>query len=377
MAQPSKVLDVKALKHAVSNPGAVEQEFNSMDVMMASPQDIPPNVAVKNRYSNVLPTAASRVPLSNIGGDPTTEYINANFVDGYNAPKRFIAAQGPKPETLSDFWRMWWEQQSQVIVMMTGLQENGRIKCHRYWPEPAQTMDDERFILTCIDAVDYDFYILSTLELKEKSTGKTLRLMHFWYTNWPDHGVPDETWHVIKFVLTVRSHAAKYPGAGPLVVHCSAGIGRTGTFIAIDVGIHELNSEWRVTDIYGSLLRMRKQRGGSIQTPVQYYFVHQALLDYVTPGKKYSMFGENVPRDVGIIKSGSPSFGFTVRGSCPAFVLDVAPGSKAQASGVLPGDHVLAFNQEDVSDLTHGELVEKIRSSGNVITLTLIAKDPP
>eukprot|EP00730_Choanoeca_flexa_P007709 TRINITY_DN12380_c0_g1_i1.p1 TRINITY_DN12380_c0_g1~~TRINITY_DN12380_c0_g1_i1.p1 ORF type:complete len:381 (+),score=84.44 TRINITY_DN12380_c0_g1_i1:1299-2441(+) len=376
MAVPPKVLDVRALKVAVSRPNELAQEFNSMDPMMAGPDALPPNVGVKNRYTNVLPTASSRVPLTRLGDDPVSEYINANYVKGYLSEKRFIAAQGPKEETTSDFWRMLWEQKCQIIVMMTGLKENGRDKCHRYWPEEGQIMEDDLYSLKSLDAVDYDFYILSTLELTEKASGKSFRIMHFWYTNWPDHGVPDETWHVIKFVLAVREYAVKHKGVGPIVVHCSAGIGRTGTFVAIDKGIQELNSAWRVTDIYGNVMRMRHERGGSVQTPIQYLFIHQALLDYVTPGKKHSMFGDNQPRDVGIIKSGVPSFGFTLRGSCPAFVLNVAEGSKAEASGVLEGDHLLALNQEDVTQLTHTEVVDKVRNSGNVITLTLLSKSP-
>ncbi|EDQ91609.1 uncharacterized protein MONBRDRAFT_2175, partial [Monosiga brevicollis MX1] len=210
-------------------------------------------------------------------------YMNANFVDGYNQPKEFIATQGPKPETVDDFWRMVWEYRSEVVVMMTGIREGGRIKCHRYWPEHTEApLDTQNFQISIASTENMKHYILTKLTLEHRASGATRAVSHFWFTNWPDHGVPHETWEVIDLVKAVRR--ARTDRALPAVVHCSAGIGRTGTFLAVDMGIRSLNNPHRVVDVFGDMIKLRTQRGGSIQTFVQYLFVHQAMKDYVTPG---------------------------------------------------------------------------------------------
>ena len=143
----------------------------------------------------------------------------------------------------------------------------------------------------------------------------------------------------------------------PILVHCSAGIGRTGTFMAIDIGMQELQSEWRVTDIKGNVEKMRKERGGSVQTPIQYKFIHQALEEYCKPGQKHSMFGTNKPRSVVLQTSNQyPYLGFTARGSHPAFVVSVDVGGLAELQGVRAGDHILEINGINAMQLSHKQV---------------------
>jgi len=328
---------------------------------------------------NVLPNEATRVRLEiqadETGApDKTSEFINANFVSGYHTAKRYIAAQGPLPNTMDDFWRMLWEQQIECIVMTTGLIEGNRRKCHRYWPE-----DDEpqvqygNMTVELVDSEDCGEWVKSVMKLTNREVGKSLQINHFWYTGWPDHGVPETAGPVIEFLRAVRKATGGSPA--PILVHCSAGIGRTGTFMSIDIGMQELQSEWRVTDIKGNVTKMRQERGGSVQTAVQYKFIHQALEEYVTPGEPHSMFGSNKPREVVLETSDQyPYLGFTARGSHPAFVTLVDAGGLAEVKGVKQGDHILEVNGVNSMRLSHKQTVEAIRKAGSRVVLKLLSK---
>merc|ERR1719183_2112236 len=156
------------------------------------------------------------------------------------------------------------------------------------------------------------------MKLTDLGVNQSREIKHFWYTGWPDHGVPDTAGPVIEFLRAVRG--ATSGSASPILVHCSAGIGRTGTFMSIDIGMQELQSEWRVTDIKGNVTKMRQERGGSVQTAVQYKFIHQALEEYSrVKGMPHSMFGSNQAREVVLQTSEFPYLGFTARGSHPIF----------------------------------------------------------
>lgn len=198
------------------------------------------------------------------------------------------------------------------------------------------------------------------------------KLSHFWYTGWPDHGVPATAAPVLGFLRAVRRETKD--SLAPILVHCSAGIGRTGTFMTIDVGMQELQSEWRVTDIKGNVHKMRQERGGSVQTAVQYKFIHQALEEYTRVGLAHSMFGTSEARTVVLqISEKFPYLGFTIRGSHPAFVTVVDSGGLAESQGVLAMDHILEVNGMNAMRLSHKQTVEQIRKAGSRLELKVLS----
>jgi len=235
-----------------------------------------PENKMKNRYANILSYDHSRVVLPVVDGDATTDYINANFMDGFQAPNNYIAAQGPTPLTVNDFWRMIWENKCQVVIMVTNLEEKGRVKCHRYWPEKVhQEMSlSPGMMLTMAAEEEFPDYVIRTLTLQNGSQSRIVRQFH--YISWPDHGVPEST--AVTLAILRKSRAARTPGGGPAVVHCSAGVGRTGTLIAIDYNL-ECAAKTGFVDVYGTLNEMRRQRSTMVQTEEQYIFIYQTLLD--------------------------------------------------------------------------------------------------
>uniref|UniRef100_A0A672SFP8 Receptor-type tyrosine-protein phosphatase epsilon n=1 Tax=Sinocyclocheilus grahami TaxID=75366 RepID=A0A672SFP8_SINGR len=237
----------------------------------------------KNRYPNILPYDHSRVILTPIDGVPCSDYINASYIDGYTDKNKFIAAQGPKQDTVADFWRMIWEQKSATIVMLTNLKERKEDKCHQYWPDQGcWTYGNVRVAVEDFTAL-VDYTIRKFCVQYQASDGtKTPRLvtqLHF--TSWPDFGVPFSPIGMLKFLKKVKQVNPSY--AGPIVVHCSAGVGRTGTFIVIDALIDMMYAEKKV-DVFGFVSRIREQRSQLIQTDLQYSFVYQALLEYFLYG---------------------------------------------------------------------------------------------
>ncbi|XP_029939282.1 receptor-type tyrosine-protein phosphatase C isoform X2 [Salarias fasciatus] len=235
--------------------------------------------AFKNRYVDILPYDYNRVQLMTGNGEAGCDYINASFIDGYNEPKKYIAAQGPKEETIGDFWRMIWEQQSSIIVMVTRCEEGNRIKCAQYWPSPDRETEIYEEFVVKLNSVDrYPDYIIRRLSLINKREKNTEReVTHIQFMSWPDHGVPGEPHLLLK--LRRRVNAFKNFFSGPIVVHCSAGVGRTGTYISIDAMMEGLEAEGRV-DIYGYVVRLRKQRCLMVQVEPQYILIHQALLEH-------------------------------------------------------------------------------------------------
>ncbi|XP_072244883.1 receptor-type tyrosine-protein phosphatase C [Leuresthes tenuis] len=233
----------------------------------------------KNRYVDILPYDYNRVQLTTGNGEAGCDYINASYIDGYKEPKKYIAAQGPKDETVSDFWRMVWEQQSSIIVMVTRCEEGNRIKCAQYWPSrDRETEIFEEFIVKLTSENHYPDYIIRHLSLTNKREKNSEReVTHIQFMSWPDHGVPGEPHLLLK--LRRRVNAFKNFFSGPIVVHCSAGVGRTGTYIGIDAMMEGLEAEGRV-DIYGYVVRLRRQRCLMVQVEAQYILIHQALLEH-------------------------------------------------------------------------------------------------
>uniref|UniRef100_A0A8C6VPU4 Receptor-type tyrosine-protein phosphatase F n=1 Tax=Naja naja TaxID=35670 RepID=A0A8C6VPU4_NAJNA len=234
----------------------------------------------KNRYANVIAYDHSRVILASIDGVPGSDYINANYIDGYRKQNAYIATQGPLPETLSDFWRMVWEQRTATIVMMTRLEEKSRVKCDQYWPGRG-TETYGLIQVTLLDTVELATYTVRTFALYKNGSSEKRELRQFQFMAWPDHGVPEYPTPILAFLRRVK--ACNPSDAGPVVVHCSAGVGRTGCFIVIDAMLERMKHE-KTVDIYGHVTCMRSQRNYMVQTEDQYIFIHEALLEAATCG---------------------------------------------------------------------------------------------
>ncbi|XP_066505395.1 protein tyrosine phosphatase receptor type Db [Hoplias malabaricus] len=234
----------------------------------------------KNRYANVIAYDHTRVVLSNNDGQPGSDYINANFIDGYRRQGAYIATQGPMPETISDFWRMVWEQHTANIIMITKLEEKSRNKCDQYWP----SRGSETYGLmqvSVLDTVELATYCVRTFALFKSGSSERREVRQFQFTAWPDHGVPEHPTPFLAFLRRIK--ACNPPDAGPIVVHCSAGVGRTGCFIVIDAMLERVKQE-KAIDVYGHVTLMRSQRNYMVQTEEQYIFIYDALLEAVTCG---------------------------------------------------------------------------------------------
>nr|XP_033817343.1 LOW QUALITY PROTEIN: receptor-type tyrosine-protein phosphatase H [Geotrypetes seraphini] len=234
----------------------------------------------KNRYNNVLPYDHSRVRLQYIGNDPSTDYINANYVLGYNSDKEFIATQGPLPDTMGDFWRMVWEQRVGTLVMLTNCTEGSKVKCAHYWPLDYTPCTYEDIMVTIINETILPEWTIRDFHLKHAREGSVRSVRHFHYTVWPDFGVPHNTDTVIRFRDLVREYIDQRRGDGPTVVHCSAGVGRTGTLIALDYLMQQMEKERRI-GVYSFVKQMRMSRCLMIQTESQYIFLNKCILDLI------------------------------------------------------------------------------------------------
>ncbi|CAH8633839.1 unnamed protein product [Schistosoma bovis] len=249
----------------------------------------------KNRYANVIAYDHSRVVLQSIDCVPGSDYINANYIDGYRRMNAYIATQGPTPETFSDFWRMIWEQRVSIIVMMTRLEERSRVKCDQYWPSRGpESFASGLLLVKPVDTIELAYYTIRTFHLTARGIEDECReVKHFQFTGWPDHGVPEYPIPLLLFIRRVRATLAPNTNnmfqsnhnveQAPIVVHCSAGVGRTGAFIVIDIMLERLKYE-KTVDIYGCVKALRKQRNFMVQTEDQYIFIHSALLEVIDAG---------------------------------------------------------------------------------------------
>ncbi|NXV51564.1 PTN9 phosphatase, partial [Uria aalge] len=246
----------------------------------------------KNRYGDVPCLDQTRVKLAKPYSCPElTDYINASFMDGYKQRNAYIGTQGPLENTYSDFWRMVWEQNVLVIVMTTRLEEGGRRKCGQYWPlEKDFQVCFGALTITNLGVENLNHYKKTILEIHSSETRERRLVSHFQYLSWPDYGVPSSAATLIDFLGAVKQQQRVavsalgprfkgHPGGPPVVVHCSAGIGRTGTFCALDICLSQLQDVGTL-NIYQTVLRMRTQRAFSIQTPEQYYFCYTAVLEH-------------------------------------------------------------------------------------------------
>ncbi|KAI4902613.1 hypothetical protein NFI96_032935 [Prochilodus magdalenae] len=245
--------------------------------LATSDADLPWNRS-KNRFTNIKPYNNNRVKLLSEPGIPGSDYINASFVSGYLCPNEFIATQGPLPGTVADFWRMIWETRTKTIAMLTQCFEKGRIRCHQYWPEDNKpvTVFGDIIITKLTEDVHPDWTVRA---LRVERHGDYMVVHHFNYTSWPEHGVPESSSTLIQFVKAVRSNRGH--DNTTIVVHCSAGVGRTGVFIALDHLIQHVRDHDFV-DVYGLVAELRTERMCMVQNLAQYMFLYQSTLDLLT-----------------------------------------------------------------------------------------------
>ncbi|XP_069610271.1 tyrosine-protein phosphatase non-receptor type 6 [Ranitomeya imitator] len=289
-----KELDKKSEKEETSKAGFWEE----FDVLQKQESNLcyertegqRPENKSKNRYKNILPFDHTRVVLHS--GDPNvpgSDYINANYVTnqliGEDEPsKRFIACQGCLASTTGDFWQMVWQENSRVIVMTTKEIEKGRTKCVLYWPE-AGTKEFGNFLVEFQSEHEAMEYKIRSLRVSYG--GKSREIYHYQYLSWPDHGVPADPGGVLSFLGEVNRRQESIPNAGPIIVHCSAGIGRTGTIIVIDMLVDTIQTKGLDCDIdvQKTIQMVRSQRSGMVQTEAQYRFTYAAIAQYIDSAK--------------------------------------------------------------------------------------------
>eukprot|EP00040_Diaphanoeca_grandis_P017719 m.92899 g.92899 ORF g.92899 m.92899 type:complete len:978 (-) comp26581_c0_seq2:163-3096(-) len=241
-----------------------------------------PNNKLKNRYGNIVAYDNSRVVLDVINDDPDTDYVNANWISGYNKPREYIASQGPVPNSFISFWRMIWYCNIETIVMVTHEVEKGRMKCHRYWPDPTSNPPSKEMEYGSVRVVhvmtqEHDHFYSRTFDVIYNGEKRTVK--QFAYLSWPDHGVPMTSPEILGFRNAVRSSRQNLEA--PMLVHCSAGVGRTGTYIAIDRLLEQCVHMESNLDVDKILRDMRMARNFMIQTEIQYVFVYRAVYDAI------------------------------------------------------------------------------------------------
>lgn len=246
----------------------------------------------RNRYRDVSPFDHSRVKL----GSSENDYINASLVEMEEAQRSYILTQGPLRNTCGHFWLMIWEQNTKAVIMLNRVIEKGSEKCAQYWPTQEEQMSfrDTRFVVRLLSEDIKSYYTIRQLELQNANTGETREIYHFHYTTWPDFGVPESPASFLNFLFKVRESDSLGPDHGPAVVHCSAGIGRSGTFSLVDtcLVLMDKRKDPSSVDIKKVLLDMRKYRMGLIQTPDQLRFSYMAVLE----GAKYIMGDSSVQK---------------------------------------------------------------------------------
>ncbi|XP_021348742.1 receptor-type tyrosine-protein phosphatase alpha-like isoform X2 [Mizuhopecten yessoensis] len=261
----------------VDKAAAFQEEFKAFPLGAVHPHEAGKKASnkSKNRFKTTFPYDHSRIILETIGNDIDTSYTNANYLDSVQATKQYIASQGPKPNTLDDFWRMVWQVSAGKIVMLTNIMEGGIVKCHKYWPDEGEPLSTPTFQLKLDKERTYAFYVIRDISIVKKKTKEERLVQQFHFTTWPDHGTPD-TLELVLFHRRVTSFETQL--TGQMVVHCSAGLGRTGTFIGLDALLSYGKKTGQV-DIPRYVKTMRKDRMNMIQNYEQYIALHELLVE--------------------------------------------------------------------------------------------------
>ncbi|GIY08823.1 hypothetical protein CDAR_199232 [Caerostris darwini] len=231
----------------------------------------------KNRWLNIFPYDHSRVKLLPLGDEPGSDFVNANYIPGYSSLREYIASQGPLANTVDDFWRMIWEQSVSMIVMLTQCVERGKNKCEQYWPDAGEAKHYGDMQVRTISESMLSSYTIRLYHVQLGSQERRVKQMHF--THWPDFGCPESPDDLMNFIRAVRDHLPRFK-PGPILVHCSAGVGRTGTFIAVDRLSQQLHSSDSI-DIFGTVMELRHHRINMVQTEDQYIYIHLCVKQLV------------------------------------------------------------------------------------------------
>lgn len=240
----------------------------------------------KNRYKNVLPAEETRVKLKTMSAGHS-DYINASYIVSptFGSRLKFITGQAPTPNTFNDFWRMIWEQKTGVIVMLTRLYEGFKRKADKYWPKKEMTMEYGSFVVTCSAVHKLDLIKVRVFTVVHGEEKREITQLH--YKEWPDFGVPvnsSKMKELIKKIDIYKKFSDSKEVNGPVLVHCSAGLGRSGTLIAIMFAYEQLinKTPLEAIDFQGIVFHLRKQRPGMIQSFDQYLFFHKVVQDLDT-----------------------------------------------------------------------------------------------
>ena len=299
----TKPLTIAKLESIVDDPRDLSKEF------MLLPGNFPEQIDTnfdkqKNRHTQILPNNQSRIRLqSNRYRSPYEGYINANYIRGYKSKShmrdslghsaRYIAAQGPLPSTVDDFWYMIWQEQVSIIVMLTKTRERNRNLCEKYWPMTSQRYGD--IMVTCESSFSSNLrYQINEFLIADIESANQRTVEQYYYQEWPDTEQPEDASGVLKLIAEIEERQRQIQSSsssplGPILVHCSAGIGRTGCFIALSTAIERYEAE-KTIDILETVAKIRLDRGGMVQTLEQYEFIHKALLQYIEKhsGKSYA-----------------------------------------------------------------------------------------
>uniref|UniRef100_A0A4W4EFT5 Tyrosine-protein phosphatase non-receptor type n=1 Tax=Electrophorus electricus TaxID=8005 RepID=A0A4W4EFT5_ELEEL len=289
-----KILDQKAVakngEGGDKSKAGFWEEFDALQkldtkIKKSRDEGMRPENKSKNRYKNILPFDETRVILQD--RDPHvvgSDYINANYVKNkmceIGPQKVYIACQGCLATTVNDFWQMVWQEESHVIVMTTREVEKGRNKCVPYWPDPGASKEFGSYVVMSRRERDASDYKVRVLEL---APGAVREIWQYQYLSWPDHGVPVEPGGVLSFLTEVNFRQQAFHDTGPMIIHCSAGIGRTGTIVVIDMLIETISSKGVDCDIdiQKCIQMVREQRSGMVQTEAQYRFIYLAVKQHI------------------------------------------------------------------------------------------------
>lgn len=263
---------------------------------------ITPENTSKNRYPDVLPYEKHRVKLQSASND----YINASYIRGRHA-KSYISCQAPLPSTFADFWCMVWENHIPLVVMLTRFLEKRQIKAHCYWPQElgcSETFGNVSLMLTSVRKLHHNQIVLRTFKMKHTETGELRDVAHIHYTEWPDFGVPTTSQGLRQVVKLIDMHNEQHPDK-PIVVHCSAGIGRTGTLLAVHSFLSRHRGDMNVS-VRQIVEDMRKHRMGMVQTKEQYKFIYQAIEDALREKDRMQVAEGQRPGDGGAPETAMP-----------------------------------------------------------------------